>query len=73
MSGNVLCRGQHNLGFSIVGGFGSPHGDMPIFVKTVFEKGAAADHGGLKRSVKKLWWKVELSLYKKYCKNLKVC
>jgi multiple PDZ domain protein len=53
MSDNVLCRGQHNLGFSIVGGFGSPHGDMPIFVKTVFEKGAAADHGGLKRLVKK--------------------
>jgi multiple PDZ domain protein len=53
ISDNVLCRGQHNLGFSIVGGFGSPHGDMPIFVKTVFEKGAAADHGGLKRSVKK--------------------
>ncbi len=50
---NLLYRGQHNLGFSIVGGFGSPHGDMPIFVKTVFEKGAAADHGGLKRSVKK--------------------
>ena len=33
-----LIRGQHGLGFSIVGGFGSPHGDMPIFVKTVFEK-----------------------------------
>merc|ERR1712107_375292 len=27
----------------------SPHGDMPIFVKTVFEKGAAMEQGGLKR------------------------
>ena len=34
----TLVRGQHGLGFSIVGGFGSPHGDMPIFVKTVFDK-----------------------------------
>ena len=45
----TLARGQHGLGFSIVGGFGSPHGDMPIFVKTVFEKGAAMEQGGLKR------------------------
>merc|ERR1719402_2199148 len=45
----LLTRGEHGLGFSIVGGFGSPHGDMPIFVKTVFEKGAAADQGVLKR------------------------
>eukprot|EP00092_Neocalanus_flemingeri_P029346 GFUD01031858.1.p1 GENE.GFUD01031858.1~~GFUD01031858.1.p1 ORF type:complete len:2139 (-),score=780.47 GFUD01031858.1:627-7043(-) len=45
----TLTRGQHGLGFSIVGGFGSPHGDMPIFVKTVFEKGAAMEQGGLKR------------------------
>ncbi|XP_077981370.1 multiple PDZ domain protein-like [Glandiceps talaboti] len=44
-----LVRGPDGLGFSIVGGYGSPHGDLPIYVKTVFTKGAASESGQLKR------------------------
>lgn len=33
-----LEKGSEGLGFSIVGGYGSPHGDLPIYVKTIFAK-----------------------------------
>lgn len=34
----TLERGSSGLGFSIVGGLGSPHGDLPIYIKTIFNK-----------------------------------
>ena len=34
----ALEKGSDGLGFSIVGGYGSPHGDLPIYVKTIFAK-----------------------------------
>lgn len=43
----TLERGPDGLGFSIVGGYGSPHGDLPIYVKTVFGKVNGASRNNL--------------------------
>lgn len=40
-------KGPDGLGFSIVGGHGSVHGNLPICVRKIFDKGAAAIDGRL--------------------------
>ena len=44
-----LHRGKEGLGVSIVGGKGSTHGDLPIFINQVFKEGAAGKDGRLRK------------------------
>jgi len=43
-----LRKGPEGLGLSITGGYGSPHGNIPIFIKHV-SSGGAAESEGLKK------------------------
>ena len=42
-----LHKGHGGLGFTIVGGVGSPLGDLPIMVKDILKDGAAWNNGQL--------------------------
>lgn len=44
----IIEKGPDGLGFSIVGGYGSVHGNLPICVRKIFDKGAAALDGRLR-------------------------
>lgn len=41
-------KGPDGLGFSIVGGHGSVHGNLPVCVRKIFDKGAASVDGRLR-------------------------
>ena len=43
-----LHRGPSGLGFTIVGGKGSPQGDRPIYINRVCDEGAAARDGRIR-------------------------
>ena len=45
----ILEKGSEGLGFSIVGGFGSIHGDLPIYIKEIFQNSAAHKDGKLQK------------------------
>ena len=49
----VLVKGMSGkgLGFTIVGGKGSPHGDMPVYVKSILPGGAAEADGRMRRGM----------------------
>lgn len=49
----VLVKGMSGkgLGFTIVGGKGSPHGDMAVYVKSVLPGGAAEADGRMRRGM----------------------
>ena len=60
-----LRRSGEGLGITISGGYGSAQGNMPIFIKSVASKGAAADEGRLKAGDQILSVNGEIRLYKK--------